>query len=83
MHVTSALLLLQAAAATLYTTQPMSLSRSCQPTYKALHCETERKGGDCIRIRITNKPEWMTPLRCHHQGLLHRLATPSLPLKRA
>jgi hypothetical protein len=47
MQVTSALLLSQAASAALssHHTALVSLSRSCKPTCKALHCHTHREGG--------------------------------------
>jgi hypothetical protein len=68
MQVTSALLLSQAATAALFTTQPMSVSISCQckPTYKALHCQRPigKEGGRQDRQHEARVDD--ASLRCHH-----------------
>jgi hypothetical protein len=61
-----------------HTTQPMclSLSGSCKPTCKALHCQTPiGEGGGCNSICKEARVDDAS--LSHHQGLLHALTAPS------
>jgi hypothetical protein len=79
MQVATALPVSQAAPAALFSPHSpcLSLFGSCKPTRKALHIVKE--GGEA-RCRWNEARVDEASLRCHHQGLLHTLATPSLPL---
>jgi hypothetical protein len=82
MQVTSALLVSQAAPAALFTPHSPCLSISFMQAHMqgpTLPHSEGRAGGPTavfLEARVDD-----ASLRCHHQGLLHTLATPSLPVK--
>jgi hypothetical protein len=83
MQVTSALLLYRRLLLppSIHHTAHVSLSRSCKPTCKALHCITQRGGrGSHHNVQSQARVDDAS-LRWRHQALVHTLATPSLPLK--
>jgi hypothetical protein len=83
MQVTSAWLVSQAAPAALFT------PHSPCPTLSFMQAHmqgptlphSEGRGGGCQNANSSEARVDDASLRCHHQGLLQRLATPSLPVK--